>query len=420
MTDTSKANEGGFTLVELLVAVFISGALVAVLASAFFVGTKTTIEADARLKESSDAQLLTNYFRADAASAAYFSKTTPPPGCALDSGASPVANFGWTSYATGAPVQHSALYYRPSASSTSLFRRYCEGTTTKHQVEVVKRLSSTTAPVVTCPPLASCDGVLAPSQVVLDVTESSNSYAYKVQGTNRTDPASGSTLLGNISIHVGGDLSMNSQTEILVNNGGVVYAGNVSKCTNKADVVADVMYTAGTGGCGSDGDIDPFPDPLSALQAPDKPTSTGSKTGTCNSKNAWTPGYYSGKLTVKNECLKSGVYYLDGGADLENVTSEAGGVLIYVNNGNVNFDGSNTLAPMTTGSNAGVVLFMKRDLAGTITLQPKSGQTTAIDGIIYAAGGTLELQNNNSTLSLLGAVVVKNLDMGGNADVSVS
>lgn len=418
MTQRFRGHEGGFTLVELLVAVVIAGTIAAALSSAFIVGSKTTVEAKTRLQESSDAQLLTNYFRADAASAAYFSPTTPPPGCSLDAGVTPVANFGWIDYVSGAPVQNSALYFRKSSTLT---RRYCEGNVKKHDVAVVKNLSSATAPSLSCPPLASCAGVASPSQVQLTVTEASNRYAYTVQGTNRTDPSSGSPYLGNISVYVGGSLSMNSATKVLVNNGGVAYVGTVSKCTNNANVVADVMYTAsGSVVCGSDGDIEPFPDPLSALEVPTRPGANGTKSGTCKGKDAWNPGYYSGKLTATNHCLKSGIYYLDGGASFTNVTTEDAGVLIYVNNGNVNFEESNTFVPRAMGIDQGVSIFMRRDLGGTITVQPKNGSVTTIDGVVYAAGGTLELKNNNATLGLIGAVVVKDLLMTGNADASIS
>ena len=63
---------------------------------------------------------------------------------------------------------------------------------------------------------------------------------------------------------------------------------------------------------------------------------------------------------------------------------------------------------------------MRRDLAETILIQPSNGSVTTLEGIIYAGAGTLRMSNNNATLGLAGAVVVKNLDLTGNSDVSIS
>ncbi|MDQ1709246.1 MAG: hypothetical protein QOG49_631, partial [Frankiaceae bacterium] len=63
-----KRDDAGVTLVELIVALSISGLLAAVIAAAFAVGVKTTDEANKRLAGSQGAQIASSYVAADVAS----------------------------------------------------------------------------------------------------------------------------------------------------------------------------------------------------------------------------------------------------------------------------------------------------------------------------------------------------------------
>lgn len=79
--------EGGFTLVELLVAVAILGVVMGALGSAIFIGFRTTNDTSNRLISSTDAQLLSVYLPPDVLSAS--AATASPSGTGITcSGAS--------------------------------------------------------------------------------------------------------------------------------------------------------------------------------------------------------------------------------------------------------------------------------------------------------------------------------------------
>jgi prepilin-type N-terminal cleavage/methylation domain-containing protein len=175
--------EAGFTLPELLITVVITSVIVLCLSSAFVVAAKTTVAANIRLQESHDAQLLTTYFPADAASAnqvetnpaAIIGSKCPVPG-------DPVVLFTWTE----SGVRRDAFYGRP-AGALQLVRQYCENNVQISRVTVVKTLAAGAATTVECPTTAACKG--SPSIVKLTVQHHSGLYRYSIQGSPRATTA---------------------------------------------------------------------------------------------------------------------------------------------------------------------------------------------------------------------------------------
>jgi hypothetical protein len=189
LIDRLRAGEEGLTLPELLITVVITSIIVLCLSSAFVVGAKTTMEANIRLQESHDAQLLTTYFPADAASATAVSSTSIPPAitsippstCPIPG--TPVILFSWTE----SGLRRDAFYGRPAGTS-EMVRQYCETNVAKSRVRVLKNLAAgPEATTVACSPAPACTG--APSLVKLTVQERSGFYRYSIQGSPRATNA---------------------------------------------------------------------------------------------------------------------------------------------------------------------------------------------------------------------------------------
>ena len=417
-----RSKDGGYTLPEMLVAVSIAGLIAGVIGAAFIIGSKTTVEARTRLAESHDAQLLTSYFRNDAASASTVSTTGVPPGACLLSdlpaGTAPVAAFTW---ADTAGVTNSAVYVRrpsPSPQPPVLIRRYCErGPTvdTRKDVILVGNLSRT-VPVpalATCPAETFASCIALPARIELKVTEGSG-YNYTVQATPRTDPGGAGPLLGDIKVFVAGQFDGNSHSSIQVGGGGMAYIGSTS-CANKAVIDAAGAFFLPEGvspdsDCAPDGSTAVFTDPLKDIPSPPvQGTTGGNSPGPC-----YNPGNYPSKLTIGSGCLNPGVYYLNAGADLGSVSvsGSGSGVLLYAKAGNIDLGNGTNLRAMTSGL---PTVFMNRDVASQINVD---GAVT-VQGIIYGARSTMSVGSSNGAgLTLHGAIDVLKLTMSGQGNKS--
>jgi prepilin-type N-terminal cleavage/methylation domain-containing protein len=184
-TGDLRSGEAGFTLPEVLITVVISSIVVICLSSSFVVGAKSTVEANSRLRESHDAQMIATYFPADVASAKTVS-TTSMAGSTCPIPGSPVVLFTWTE----SGVRRDAFYGR-SADGSQVVRQYCENNVAKTKVTVVKTLPSVAGLTVECRPkttdpwtAAACAG--SPTGVRLTLQHRSGLYSYSVQGSRRT------------------------------------------------------------------------------------------------------------------------------------------------------------------------------------------------------------------------------------------
>jgi prepilin-type N-terminal cleavage/methylation domain-containing protein len=177
--------EAGFTLPEVLITVVVTSIVVICLSSSFVVGARTTVQANTRLRESHDAQMLATYFPADVASAKTVSTTTmagstcPIPG-------SPVVLLTWTE----SGVRKDA-YYGRSADGSQIVRQYCEANAPKTKVTVIRTLPSAAGIAVACrakttDPWAAAACAGSPTGVKLTVQHQSGLYSYSIQGSRRT------------------------------------------------------------------------------------------------------------------------------------------------------------------------------------------------------------------------------------------
>ena len=187
-----RNDEGGFTLVELLITIVIIGIIVPALAAGVLSILHNSNTTTQRLYESHDAQIAAAYFANDVQSA---DLPVPSTDSRCDkAGTTTVVRFAWTEYDTaGNPAAYKLVVYSKDTSVGTvpvLRRRLCQGipnsaalsATPVSDVVIAHYLSSATAPSVCMAP-ATCPGQPA-SSIVLTVTEQSG-YAFKVAGVRR-------------------------------------------------------------------------------------------------------------------------------------------------------------------------------------------------------------------------------------------
>lgn len=152
------ANQSGFTLMELLVAIVILGVIMGPVAASVIAVIHNTASTQQRLTESHDAQISTAYFGNDVQSAGVTGTVTSgyDSGC-LVAGYTPILQFQWTEYdVTGSVTAYNVATYETQAvagAQPALHRVNCRGaapgsTPQSSDVIVAHLLSSSVAPAV--------------------------------------------------------------------------------------------------------------------------------------------------------------------------------------------------------------------------------------------------------------------------------
>src|SRR4051794_40953157 len=90
-----RQSDDGFTLIEVLIALVLSGVIVAALGTAFSVGASNSKRTSQRLALSHDAEASARWFARDASSSARNGVSLAPNTCVSGSGATPVVSFTW-------------------------------------------------------------------------------------------------------------------------------------------------------------------------------------------------------------------------------------------------------------------------------------------------------------------------------------
>jgi prepilin-type N-terminal cleavage/methylation domain-containing protein len=214
--------EHGFTLVELLIVVAISGVLFAAIASALIGLMQHSRTTDARLAESHDAQIATRYFADDVQSAGLVDSnyeplqsvqtgvapTAAPNPCGVSGTPNAVVRFAWDDYtvSTSGPTPTEAAsrviasyVVVPNGTVWELRRLVCRGssTTPVTNTVVVHNLIDP-SPTITCfdsaptsavpnPPSTGCTTPAGPAlvQVEMQVRAATDSVPYPVTLTGQ-------------------------------------------------------------------------------------------------------------------------------------------------------------------------------------------------------------------------------------------
>ena len=176
------AREGGFTLIEMLMAIVISGIILGPIAATLLVGLRTSDETSNRLVGSNDAQMLSVWLTPDVQSAGGQSGDVATSSNTDCSGISNVLRLRWRETSgTTTTTYHAAYAISQSSGEWRLIRYLCvnSGSATTHVV--ARNLASSTAAS------ASANG----TKVTVTVTEKSTpanptGYTFTVSAHRRT------------------------------------------------------------------------------------------------------------------------------------------------------------------------------------------------------------------------------------------
>jgi type II secretory pathway pseudopilin PulG len=422
-------DEGGFTLVELLIVIVIESLIVGALGSAFILVTNNSSQVKESLARSGDARIAAAYIVSDARNSSgpetslADTASCPDPSPPVSGTPTAVVRFNWnTTTSVGATTPNIVNYV---LVSNALLRRQCRNGTLVTDRAVANNVTSVT---VACAPTANCSGT--PTTITATITETPElaggpSFQYSLTGAFRKALAIGSALPGPTNpvnlVELGASGCGSASTGITISGGSTrVYgdnyintadgstckAMNISSATYKAGGTK-ILYggscLAGSGGvCPSTSSYSPaIADPYAGLIAPSTAGMT-SRSG-CPS-GAALPGVYASTLTISSSCtLASGIYVLQAGLSITagTVTSAAGGVLLYITGGSVSVSGGSTsvtLAAMASGTYTGMVAWQAAADTSTITFS-NNGQLS-FAGAMYAP----KAQLNHSTTSANHAV----------------
>jgi prepilin-type N-terminal cleavage/methylation domain-containing protein len=170
----SVHGERGFTLVELLVAVSVLGIIMVPLCGSLIVGLRTTNDSQQRLTEARGAQLTSNYFTFDVASATNIIPLDPTP-CG-GAGSAAVASFDW---ADDHSLTNEVTYVVPTGA-TDMVRMVCQGGSLVSKNLLASGLNGT--PTIACTPTAVCDASFQSATITVKGT---SGWQYSVTGSRR-------------------------------------------------------------------------------------------------------------------------------------------------------------------------------------------------------------------------------------------
>jgi prepilin-type N-terminal cleavage/methylation domain-containing protein len=443
-SNRASADEGGFTLTELLVAITILGIISGALAIAFVVTGRSSSDTTQRFKESHDAQIASAYLATDVQSAKQITSAT----CGAPGGLAPLVNF---SYDGGSSI--ASYLYGSDGAEQQLRRRFCDaGGGVLNDVVLVHFAGAS--------PTASCDGAACnpgtapkPNKVKFTVNEhnsvkGSDDYTYSLTGTRRSyagagdPPAPGPlpkllalggsglelAIAGNGRLDVNGDVIVNSTSKPAVTRNGNGAFGYDS---------LEIVSPGTCSGCPSTPTprVNPVPDPFAGLPLPDE---SGQPVFT-DGNPAHGPGVYRGtKISFPNgvTTLAPGIYISEAGYSFagQAVVDGSAGVLFFngcggnapagcANTGVFSLTGQvamtlNPLPGTSVYAQSHIVLWQPKANTSVVTIAGQ-GDATSLNGVLYAPGASsIDLSSGNGGLSI-GYVVGSTISVSGNGAVSV-
>jgi Flp pilus assembly protein TadG len=220
--------------------------------------------------------------------------------------------------------------------------------------------------------------------------------------------------------------------KINIPNGGVVVDSSDSQAiqwTGHPTIVATSLAIDGNDTSVSSGGVYPsgslslqapyVPDPLASLPAPAKPSTAGSIVG-----GILQPGYYASGLPSGK--LASGIYWVDADSktnlaiELKGNSTIDGtaGVLIYLHTGGIAMGGNTgmALAPLSSGTYAGISIFQDRANSSADSLQGTSGSTTT--GRLYMPAAAVSVQGTPDSEAT--QLICDTLTVQGSAQLNIN
>jgi len=419
-------NEGGFTLIEVLISVvlltMIMGALTTALVTSINLSTSTT----QHTKESNDAQLIAAFLVRDAQSAGATDAITGSPdpaygvtlnddtGCTVPSGDLALVRFEWVDRQSAAPGQSyddiAVYYYVPpiSAQSGQVVRQTCGGPPGFASNTTLAR-NIPAQPNATCDPTANCPGL--PATVSLTVSEVQTTQPYTLTASTRpeTQGATPNTTAAPAPLVVLGDGSC-AGTAPLSGSGNVplkvfgnaFIEGGASGCdayavdnftvTGHTEAIAPALCPVAAVGCTNVAGItarDPYASSLTTAPPTGPPGSGCSGPPDDPTPLTAQPGHYATfSVAAGDTCnLASGVYYIDSDFNIPNtatLNTDNGGVLFYLAGGQFSIDGKLSASALAGTQYDGIVLWQAA--ADTQPLTTGVSANVHLNGVVYAPG----------------------------------
>jgi hypothetical protein len=240
------------------------------------------------------------------------------------------------------------------------------------------------------------------------------------------DPTGGAAFnaVGTSTVQANGGIYVNSSASDAMTVKGTA---NVSAAV--VNVVGDVKQTGGatitprptTG-------VSPVSDPFASLPSPTfggcSQTDAHYTGGTIN----LSPGVYCGGIQASGQSVLNfapGTYILNGGGmqiTSANVTLNGSGVFFYNTSSGYSFSGVTVaggatlnLSAPTSGTYKGILLFQDRNITSSATSAFGGSATERLSGTVYMPTGSFKFAGGNDSNLLTMALVVKDLDIVGNA-----
>lgn len=445
----TRRTQAGYTLIELIVAITILGAITGAITATFLTANNANADVSERIHESNDAQLTAAFWTADAQAAGGVNPvtgttdpglgvfTTGDGGCNLGGGALAVG-FKWKEWASRDSsttadtfvTRVAAYVYR--AGTAELERRTCADGATTGVVTLATRVAS--LPTTSCDPIASCPGL--PNTVSITVTETNDPqtapspYTFTLSATVRPDAqtlpgtgnSAGSPLLAlGTSTCSGGTtgLSVSGNSTVVVNGQAAVNATDVGACTAMS-ANGSIQYSAdGTslvpGGTCSGNRCPPtttdatrLGDPFASLPVPPGANCSGSG-NPAQVAGRFQPGTYRSAVTL-NGPLDPGTYVFCSTVQFSGTVTGTGVFLYFMGTSAVNISGNVdiSLSAPLAGDYAGVLIWNSTTTAVSIA---GNGSSKLYNGVLYAPKADVTLAGTADMY--IGMIVAKRILFSG-------
>ena len=422
-------NEGGFTLIEVVISVVLLALIMGALTVAFLTSIKLASDTTQHTKESNDAQLIAAFFVRDAEAAGATNPITGSPdpkygitlnddtGCSVPSGDAALVRFEWLdrhSAAQGHSYDDIAVYYYvppTSALSGQIVRQTCDGPAGfASNTPLAKNIP--TPPSANCNPSTDCPGL--PATVSLVVSEVQTTKPYTLTASTRPE-SQGSTsnstaapaplvLLGDCSgtapLSGNGNVALEVHGNAFIEGGGSgcdAYALNKYTVTGHTEAIHPAECPGTPVNCTDIAGItarDPYASAIAASTLnPPQPGALGSAcSGPADDQQAQPGRFATFSVATGNTCnLASGVYYIDGDFNVASgaaVNTDGGAVLIYLAGGQFSIDGKLSAAALSGTQYDGFVLW--QDAGDTKPLKIGASANVHLNGVVYAPGAELD------------------------------
>lgn len=182
---STTGRDGGFTLVELVIAMGALGIILPAIAATFIVGLKTTDETNKRFLDSHDVESAAAFVNSDVQNASSISVSDTADCVALAfPAAAPGLYLSWSDTSNeGSSISHQVNYY---VSGKSLVRSSCVGAAAASAIPLIQNLDyPATPPDVLCHSPSNCSSATTPLSVALR-GKTATGQLFSLIGTRRT------------------------------------------------------------------------------------------------------------------------------------------------------------------------------------------------------------------------------------------